>query len=423
MKRFKLIIGFTIVLYAVLATAVYLFVQGIREQRSNAHHIDINRIMGQLIESKSVEDVNLQEYETIKQITFLEAEDRDPARLRSFYQESNQNSYVIQPWYQDHQLRGYLKFIYRPQHFSLTNFLILSEGLLALIEGLVLLLLWYLKKHILTPFQQLSDLPQQMVHGHYKGEIKTEKSRYFRQYLWGMGQLKDELEVSRKRQYELMKEKKQMLLSLSHDIKTPLNLIKLYSKGVEEAVFDEAASRKAMVQINTKCNEIERYVDAIMQSSREDILDIAVDNSEFYLKELLENTLSVYLDQCQKRNLTWIMDPYQNCLLKGDLHRAQEVLENLLENALKYGDGRQIHMSFREEDYCQLICVFNTGAVVEDQELNHLFDSFYRGANAQGKAGSGLGLYICRQLMRKMDGDIFLEKRPDGMAFTMVFRF
>ena len=214
-----------------------------------------------------------------------------------------------------------------------------------------------------------------------------------------------------------------MLLSLSHDIKTPLNLIKLYSKGVEEAVFDEAASRKAMVQINTKCNEIERYVDAIMQSSREDILDIAVDNSEFYLKELLENTLSVYLDQCQKRNLTWIMDPYQNCLLKGDLHRAQEVLENLLENALKYGDGRQIHMSFREEDYCQLICVFNTGAVVEDQELNHLFDSFYRGANAQGKAGSGLGLYICRQLMRKMDGDIFLEKRPDGMAFTMVFRF
>lgn len=422
MKKYKYIIGFTVVLYVVLAAALYLFVQGIREQRSNVHHVDVNRIMAQLAQSKSMEDLNLQDYKTIKQVSFLDVEDREPSRMKAFYQEGNQDSYVIQPWYQGNQLIGYVKFIYQPQRYSLTDFLLVSEGVLAVIELLVLLLLWYLKKHILTPFQQLSDLPQQMVHGHYRGAIKTEKSRYFRQYLWNMGQLKDELDGSRKRQYDLMKEKKQMLLSLSHDIKTPLNLIKLYSKGVEEAVFDETANREAMSQIHNKCDEIERYVDAIMQSSREDILDLTVENSEFYLKDLLDKTLSVYLDQCQKRNLTCIVDPYQNCLLKGDIHRAQEVLENLFENAFKYGDGRQIHISFREEDYCQLICLFNTGEPVEDQELNHLFDSFYRGANAQGKAGSGLGLYICRQLMRKMDGDIFLEKRQDGMAVTLVFR-
>ena len=140
------------------------------------------------------------------------------------------------------------------------------------------------------------------------------------------------------------------------------------------------------------------------------------------MKDVLENTLSVYQDQCRKRNLACVVEPYQNCLLKGDIHRVQEVLENLFENAFKYGDGTLIRLSFQEEDYCQLIRFFNTGKPVEDQELNHLFDSFYRGANAQGKAGRGLGLDICRQLMRKMDGDIFLEKQADGMAVTLVFR-
>ena len=112
---------------------------------------------------------------------------------------------------------------------------------------------------------------------------------------------------------------------------------------------------------------------------------------------------------------------YENHLLKGDLDRAVEVMENLLENALKYGDGRRIRISFYEEDYCQVIEVFNTGEAVNRQEIPHLFDSFFRGSNAKGKDGNGLGLYICRQIMLKMGGDIFVQTKQDGMSFCLVF--
>ncbi len=68
-----------------------------------------------------------------------------------------------------------------------------------------------------------------------------------------MGQLKDTLDVSRQRQIELMKEQKKMLLSLSHDIKTPLNLIKLYSKALEEDIYtNEQDKRNAVHQIGQK---------------------------------------------------------------------------------------------------------------------------------------------------------------------------
>ena len=97
-----------------------------------------------------------------------------------------------------------------------------------------------------------------------------------------------------------------------------------------------------------------------------------------------------------------------------------EVFENLFENAFKYGDGRRIEISFYEEDYCQLIRVFNTGQSVAQNDFAHLFDSFYRGENTNGRQGSGLGLYICREIMHKSGGEIFANVEEEGMAFTIV---
>lgn len=116
------------------------------------------------------------------------------------------------------------------------------------------------------------------------------------------------------------------------------------------------------------------------------------------------------------------MRPYGNKLLKGDIDRAFEVIENLMENAFKYGDGKKIRISFLEEEYCQLITVENTGTCVPEQEMPHLFDSFYRGSNVGAEDGNGLGLYICREIMRKMEGDIFAECGKKGMRFTVVIR-
>lgn len=108
-------------------------------------------------------------------------------------------------------------------------------------------------------------------------------------------------------------------------------------------------------------------------------------------------------------------------MLSGDPDRALEVLQNLIENAIKYGDGNKISISFDREDECQLVSVHNGGCTLSDSELPHIFDSFWRGSNAGSNNGSGLGLYICRTLMRKMNGDIFAEIKGGDMLVTTVF--
>ena len=89
-----------------------------------------------------------------------------------------------------------------------------------------------------------------------------------------------------------------------------------------------------------------------------------------------------------------------------------------MENAIKYGDGKEIQLSCDREEDCVLLSVTNTGASLSVEEIPHIFDSFYRGTNTEGNAGSGLGLYICRKLMMMMHGDIYA--RIDGELFEVT---
>ncbi len=92
-----------------------------------------------------------------------------------------------------------------------------------------------------------------------------------------------------------------------------------------------------------------------------------------------------------------------------------------MENAIKYGDGTHIDISFETEEDSLLICVRNSGCHLSENELTHIFDSFWRGSNVGSNSGSGLGLYICRQLMHKMSGDIFAMTKDDTITICVVF--
>ncbi|MEE0874821.1 MAG: sensor histidine kinase, partial [Ruminococcus sp.] len=81
----------------------------------------------------------------------------------------------------------------------------------------------------------------------------------------------------------------------------------------------------------------------------------------------------------------------------------------------------RIRIAFSREDDCQLIHIRNSGCTLSKNELPHIFDSFWRGSNTGSNNGSGLGLYICRTLMRKMNGDIFAEIQDEEMVVTTVF--
>ena len=127
-----------------------------------------------------------------------------------------------------------------------------------------------------------------------------------------------------------------------------------------------------------------------------------------------------YIDKFETIHINFEIQKFDNCILKGDKDRLIEVIQNVIENAIKYGDGEKISIEFSLEEGYELITIINTGCNLKEEDLPHIFDSFYRGSNSKNKEGSGLGLYICKQLMFKMDGSIYSKIKDNNIFETTI---
>lgn len=297
------------------------------------------------------------------------------------------------------------------------------NGIIILLFFIIFGILLYIRQAILKPFNEISDLPYMLAKRNLTVPLKETKSRYFGKFIWGLDMLREELESSHQRELERAKREKTAILSVSHDLKTPLAAIKLYAKAISNNLYnDESKQRSAAENINIKADEIERYVKDLIGKINSGFMKFKVESREVYLSDILKRINKYYCEKLKLLGTDFVIGDYADCLLVCDPDRMEEVLQNIMENAVKYGDGKLIRIDVSDEEYHKLIVISNSGCTLPDAELSHVFDSFWRGSNAGDKAGNGLGLYICRRLMNEMGGDVFAEIRDGMMRVTVVCR-
>ena len=403
MKKYNRIIAVSVLTYLVMAVLLYLFCRDRNASENTSYKVEINQIMQGLEDAGAFTEPDLRDMRYVKEVTFLGVQtvgnDAETGRnaeigrnveigrnadkvadteemphgieeFLAFYQNRNGMSSVVYPFAVKGKLMGFVRFDYVVSAAN-QHILWIAEGALFVSWLMMFSVLWYIRMQVVKPFHLLSQMPFELAKGHLQVDVEENRGRFFGKFVWGIAMLRDTLYASRAKALNLEKEKKLLLLSISHDIKIPLSAIKLYAKALKD------------------------YIDKIRE---------------------------IYEPKCRLSMTEFVVGAYENKLLKGDVDRAVEVMENLMENAVKYGDGHSICLKLYEEDYCQVIEVFNSGSPVSLNEMPHLFDSFYRGSNAQDKSGNGLGLYIARQIMPKMEGDIFARREDGGMCIGLVFR-
>ena len=405
MKAFYRLLAATLLVIALVFAAANLLLRqdGLWEGRQ--YRVDAARAAA-VIERDGLDALVLSDYETLRGVTPIESDadllggDRD-----YLIREVNGSLYRF----------DYVTAADRAGALPTVNLLL---GVMAL---LMVALLLYVQARILRPFARMRELPVALSKGNLTVPIQAHQQNFFGRFIWGMNMLRESMEVQKSRELSLQAEKKKLILSISHDIKIPLSAIKLYAKALEKGLYDEARRIEIAGKINEKADEITGFVSRIVQASNEDFLALEVNPGEFYLSALLEQIRLYYTEKLRLLNVEFHMDRAADCLLTGDPDRALEVVQNMVENAIKYGDGLSIHLRVTSEENCRLIAVENSGCTLPAEELPHMFDSFWRGTNAAGEEGSGLGLYICRTLMRKMGGDIFAEIADGRMCVTAVF--
>lgn len=404
MKAFNRIFAAVIAVLALLFAAANIILAADGSGGGRPYRVEINRLALQ-IEEYGHADISNCEY-----VTNIERYGEN------FY--SAESDYVVR------EINGELyRFDYKTEvGGDRTRLAVTVNVILGVMAVLIISVMVYVKFAVLAPFERLTDVPYELSRGNLTAPVKETKNRFFGRFLWGVDMLRENIEQQKVRELELQKEKKMLLLSLSHDIKTPLSAIKLYSKALSKGLYESREKQlKIAESINAKADEIESYVSQIVTASKEDFLSFDVNMGEFYLSELVTRIRGYYAEKLSLIGTDFSVSDYSDCLLNGDIDRSVEVVQNVMENAVKYGDGNSISLSFSEEDGCILVTVRNSGCTLADTDLPHVFESFWRGTNAEKIAGSGLGLYISRKLMRKMNGEIFAEIRDGYMYVTAVF--
>ena len=404
MKSFDRITAFFIVLMAVFFLTVNAVLLKQNMSVIPLYKVEANRIEQELLNGRQV---NADDYANITGIFEYDGSD-------DFY--SSENEYLIR------EINGKLYRIeYTDKPRKSSGILIAVDIVLGVFTLIMAAAFIYIRQRILKPFNELSSLPEQLSKKNLVLPLKEHKSRFFGRFIWGLDMLRQELERSRQKELEYAKNEKTFLLSLSHDIKTPLSAIKLYSKALSKWIYSSAEKQLlAAESISEKADEIEGIVIELSSNLSTDVMDFEVKNSEFYLSDVIKNIEKYYSDKLSVTGTAFSTGDYSNCLLRGDADRLEEVLQNIIENAIKYGDGHSISLSFSDEENCRLITVTNTGCTLPDNELPHIFDSFWRGSNTGSQQGSGLGLYICRRLMELMNGSIYAETDSGCMNITVV---
>ncbi|MBQ8787516.1 MAG: HAMP domain-containing histidine kinase [Oscillospiraceae bacterium] len=404
MKTFNRIFAVVTVLIIVVFVTANMILLTNNNDSDRPYLVEISRLVHK-IENGSAPDVSTCEYVT----AVVEYGD-------DFY--NSDSDYVVR------EIKGELyRFEYTASSDSDdTKLIAIVNSSLGIMTVLIIAIMLYIRVKILKPFEQLTDVPYELSKGNLTAPVKETKNRFFGRFIWGVDMLRENMEQQKERELNLQKDKKMLLLSLSHDIKTPLSAIKLYSKALSKGLYDSKEKQLEIAEsINAKADEIENYVSEIITASREDFLSLEVNMGEFYLSELVSKISIYYTEKLSLIKTDFIVGGYSDCLISGDIDRSIEVMQNIVENAIKYGDGKSIEISFSEDDGCVLVAVRNSGCTLPDTDLPHIFDSFWRGTNAEKEKGSGLGLYICRQLMHKMNGEIFAEIKDGFMCVTTVF--
>ena len=311
----------------------------------------------------------------------------------------------------------------------------------------------YIEKNIVKPFDRMQSFAGKVAEGKLDEPLMMEENNMFGVFTESFDIMREELSESKKREIDLQRKEKELIASLSHDIKTPITGIKLTTELLEAKLnkyIDEETGKNgsdmadssdtsdreiqrnnelqknAEIQRDTdilekldniykKADQIDSLVSDLFSATLEDLGEFkvnCVDEESAVLSEIIKKNDSKGLV---------VESELPKLIVNIDAKRMSQVIGNIISNSYKYA-GTKISVEYSIKDKYLEMVIKDYGPGVSRDELELITNKFYRGkqAEADNKEGSGLGLYIAKSLMVKMNGELICDSDEEGFAVTVL---
>jgi len=225
-------------------------------------------------------------------------------------------------------------------------------------------------------------------------------------------------------QLEIIRQRAQFqddfIATISHELHTPLGFIKGYTTSLlrSDTVWDPETQHEFLTIIDEESDQLVTLIDRVLDSARLQSGSMPMEFQPVRLDSLLRDLIMRI--QSRHKELEIIQDIVPAPLIQADTVRLAQVFGNLLDNAIKYAPGSKITISLRVEANKQIVTVSDHGQGIPSEHLPFLFERFYRVSGHSNKRGTGLGLFICKQIVQAHNGQISVNTSPGkGTAFVV----
>jgi two-component system, OmpR family, sensor kinase len=281
-----------------------------------------------------------------------------------------------------------------------------AAGLGALVLGGVAALL--LARAIAGPVARVVDATNALAAERSPAPVPLEGAAELRSLAASFNEMADKLSEARAAE-------RNFLLSVSHELKTPLTAIRGYAEAMREGAVD---ADEGAPTIESEAARLERLVRDLLDVARMNRSEFDVERRPIDLAAVAHEAARRYRSQAESFGVSLELDTNGGAPALGDEERALQIASNLVENALRVTppEGRVVLRTCAGE-----LIVEDTGPGLAHEELPHAFDRFYLWSRYGGtrKVGTGLGLSIVKQLTEQMGGTVDVDSKPGATRFTV----
>ncbi|MFZ4784005.1 MAG: sensor histidine kinase [Flavobacteriales bacterium] len=224
------------------------------------------------------------------------------------------------------------------------------------------------------------------------------------------------------REMRLAKMEQTFLLSVTHELKTPIAAVKLFLETLKSRKLSEEQQKKIIQDALRETNRLRDLSENILLATRLGQKDKSVLDEETNATEIVKNAAHRFSGLFPE--FVFVSSIDEECILKSDHQLFTALVTNLVENAIKYsGDSRSIKIVLQKRDDQIYLSIIDLGIGIRPEEKQRIFEKFYRVGNEQTRKtkGTGLGLYIVGNIVKLHKGHITVENNtPQGTNFTIT---
>lgn len=276
---------------------------------------------------------------------------------------------------------------------------------------------YFFSRQFAKPISAISTQAKRMAVGEFEGE-------YERGFCQELDELSDTLKETATTLHQLENTRRELLANISHDLRTPLTMIKGYAEMVRDISWndDEKREEDLMIIIN-ESDRLTRLVNDILEYSSVQSAQYTVEFQAISISNLTKQVADQFAPLCEKKNIVIETEIQENQWVKGDQKLIERVLYNLIDNAICHSTDREdnrkgvIQVRVKEKEHTVLVEVQDYGKGIPKEELPYIWDRYFTSKKREkNKKKSGLGLAITKEILLKQKANFGVESE-DGCLF------